>query len=63
MDHYKWYGPTSVTIAGGEVLTLPKCRHRSVELSRSVTDIEIKVKTHIDGEEVEVEQETRFFSP
>lgn len=64
LDNYKWYGPTSVTIAGGEVLTLPiSVGVDPVELSRSVTNIEIKVKTHIDGEEVEVEQESRFFSP
>jgi len=64
LDHYKWYGPTSVTIAGGEVLTLPiSVGIDPVELSSSVTNIEIKVKTHIDGEEVEVEQESRFFSP
>src|SRR5690606_31956799 len=59
LDNYKWYGPTSVTIAGGEVLTLPiSVGIDPVELSRSVTNIEIKVKTHIDGEEVEVEQES-----
>ncbi|MCH7424653.1 MULTISPECIES: cytochrome c oxidase accessory protein CcoG [Shewanella] len=64
LNNYKWYGPTSVTIAGGEVLTLPiSIGVDPVELSRSVTNIEIKVKTHIDGEEVEVEQESRFFSP
>lgn len=64
LNNYKWYGPTSVTIAGGEVLTLPiSVGVDPVELSRSVTNIEIKVKTHIDGEEIEVEQESRFFSP
>jgi cytochrome c oxidase accessory protein FixG len=64
LNNYKWYGPTSVTIAGGEVLTLPiSVGVDPVELSRSVTNIEIKVKTHIDGEAVEVEQESRFFSP
>jgi hypothetical protein len=46
------------------VLTLPiSVGIDPVELSRSVTNIKIKVKTHIDGEEVEVEQESRFFSP
>ncbi|QYJ78803.1 cytochrome c oxidase accessory protein CcoG [Shewanella acanthi] len=64
LTNYKWYGPSSITIAGGEVLTLPiSVGVDPVELSRSVTNIEIKVQTNIDGELIEVEQETRFFSP
>lgn len=64
LNNYKWYGPNSVTIAAGEVFTLPiSVGVDPVELARSVTNIEIKVKTHINGEEVEVKQESRFFSP
>ena len=64
LNNYKWYGPTSVTIAAGEVLTLPiSIGIDPVELSRSVTNIAIQVKTHVDGQEVVVEQESRFFSP
>ncbi|PTA48652.1 cytochrome c oxidase accessory protein CcoG [Shewanella morhuae] len=64
LNNYKWYGPTSVTIAAGEVLTLPiSIGIDPVELSRSVTNIAIQVKTQVDGQEVVVEQESRFFSP
>ncbi|MCH1931801.1 cytochrome c oxidase accessory protein CcoG [Shewanella sp. A25] len=64
LPNYKWYGPASITIAGGEVLTLPiSVGVDPIELSRSVTNIEIKVQTLINGEQIEIEQETRFFSP
>ncbi|MGL4449238.1 MAG: cytochrome c oxidase accessory protein CcoG [Shewanella sp.] len=64
LNNYKWYGPNTVTIMAGEVLTLPiSVGVDPVELSRSVTDIEIKVKTVIDGKDIEVEQESRFFGP
>lgn len=64
LPNYKWYGPTSVSIKAGEVLTLPiSVGVDPVELSRPMISINIKVATQIDGEQVEVTQETRFFSP
>jgi cytochrome c oxidase accessory protein FixG len=63
LENYKWYGDQVVTIAAGEVLTLPiSLAVDPVELSRSITNIDIKVITQIDGETIETSQETRFFS-
>ena len=64
LTNYKWYGPEKITIQAGEVLTLPiSIGIDPVELKRSVTDINIKVSTTVNGEPVEVKQESRFFGP
>lgn len=62
IDNAKWIGPQTVDIDGGEVLTLPiSVAVDPVELKRSVTNINIVVKSEIDGELVTTTQETRFF--
>lgn len=63
LPDYQWYGPQSVTIEGGEVLTLPvSVAVDPVGLSRAMTRVDFKVTTVLDGETVEATQESRFFS-
>ena len=62
LDDAKWIGPDNVSIAAGEVLTLPiSVAVDPVVLKRSVTNINIVVETEINGEKVITTQETRFF--
>lgn len=62
LNNYEWIGPQKVTIAGGEVLTLPiSVAVDPVDLSRPMTNIEFKVSTEIDGVAEFASQESRFF--
>ncbi len=62
LNNYQWIGPQKVTIAGGEVLTLPiSVAVDPVELSKPMMDIEFKVSTDIDGQLESASQESRFF--
>lgn len=64
LNNYKWYGPQTVQIAAGEVLTLPiSVAVDPVELKRPITKIDFIVTTEVDGEAVEAKQESRFFGP
>ncbi|MCL1079108.1 cytochrome c oxidase accessory protein CcoG [Parashewanella spongiae] len=64
LSDYKWYGPQVVTIDSGEVYTLPvSVAVDPVDLKRTITDFSIRLSTKVDGELVEVKQESRFFSP
>ncbi|MBV7317503.1 cytochrome c oxidase accessory protein CcoG [Shewanella sp. NIFS-20-20] len=63
LTNYQWIGPQQVSSKGGEILVLPvSIEVDPVDLNRSITKMTIKVLTEIDGEQVVVEQETRFFS-
>jgi polyferredoxin len=62
LNNARWIGLDNVSIAAGEILTLPiSVAIDPVELKRSVTNINIVVRTEIDGESVITTQETRFF--
>ncbi|QBF82963.1 cytochrome c oxidase accessory protein CcoG [Shewanella maritima] len=64
LNNAQWIGPDSVTIDGGKIMTLPiSVAIDPVELKRSISDIYIEVSTEIEGEKVEIKQETRFFAP
>ncbi|MCE9680588.1 cytochrome c oxidase accessory protein CcoG [Shewanella sp. AS1] len=63
LPDYKWYGPQTVIVDGGEVLTLPiSVAVDPVNLSRTMTKVNFKVVTEMDGEKIEETQESRFFS-
>lgn len=64
LKNYQWLGKQDVRVKGGEVLILPvSIAVDPVDLTRSVTDIDIVVKSQGDTSSVAAEQETRFFSP
>ncbi len=63
LPNYKWYGPQTVTIAAGEILTVPiSVAVDPVELSRPMTKVNFSVVTTINGEQLKASQESRFFS-
>ncbi|MCG9698168.1 cytochrome c oxidase accessory protein CcoG [Shewanella sp. Isolate11] len=63
LPNYQWYGPQTVTIEGGEVLTLPiSVAVDPVDLSRSMVKVKFKVVTTVDGDTLAASQESRFFS-
>ncbi|MGI2261360.1 cytochrome c oxidase accessory protein CcoG [Shewanella sp. GXUN23E] len=63
LSDYQWIGPETVTIAGGEVYTLPiSIAVDPYYLKRPITDIEIIVKSDSGDQPIEVSQESRFFS-
>ena len=62
LPNAKWIGPQHVSIDSGEVLTLPiSIAVDPIELKRSITKIDIKINAQIDGNPIEIKQETRFF--
>ncbi|WP_299003292.1 cytochrome c oxidase accessory protein CcoG [uncultured Shewanella sp.] len=61
LSDYQWIGPKQVTLAPGEVLSVPiSLAVDPVELNKSVTDITFNVSSQ--DNKVEVTQDSRFFS-
>ncbi len=65
LKHPKWIGPQEVTVPAAEVYTLPiSIAVDPYELKNYMTDITFVIEqiTNTDGDEIKVEQDSRFFN-